>query len=158
GLSLTLSMDWHCAQWTRTKVRPRCAGGDWARTGLLTNERNAASAMLGQRWPSGCVGAILIALCTRWRHGLQRFEIRHEIRDLSWRKLEQRHLRMDTLSQGPLQVLNGIFEMQGPEGRRDRERTFADCFDSMALRAMKASKPQTSPLRRRLCEGGFACT
>ena len=92
--------------------------------------------MIGQRWPAGCVGAILVALCMRWRHGLERFEIRHEIRDLSWRKLEQWHLRMDSLSQGPLQVLNGIFEMQYAERGRDGERTFADCFDGMALRAM----------------------
>jgi len=49
GLSLTLSMAWHCAQWTRTKVRPRCAAGDWARTGLLETERKAPSAMIGQR-------------------------------------------------------------------------------------------------------------
>jgi hypothetical protein len=28
GLSLTLSMAWHCAQCTRTNVRPRCAAGD----------------------------------------------------------------------------------------------------------------------------------
>jgi hypothetical protein len=45
GLSLTLSMAWHCAQWTRTKVRPRCADGDWAKTGLLETERKAPSAM-----------------------------------------------------------------------------------------------------------------
>src|SRR6516225_4339452 len=32
------SIAWHCAQWTRTKVRPRCAAGDWARTGQLANE------------------------------------------------------------------------------------------------------------------------
>src|SRR5215467_8434231 len=46
GLSLTLSMAWHCAQWTRTKVRPRCAAGDWARTGLLAIERNAPTAIV----------------------------------------------------------------------------------------------------------------
>jgi hypothetical protein len=28
GLSLTLSMEWHCAQFTRTNVSPRCADGD----------------------------------------------------------------------------------------------------------------------------------
>jgi hypothetical protein len=28
ALSLTLSMEWHCAQFTRTNVRPRCADGD----------------------------------------------------------------------------------------------------------------------------------
>src|SRR5262249_50907337 len=88
--------------------------------------------MIGQRWPVGCVGAILFALCTRWRHGLERFEVRHESRDLSLRKLEHWHLRMDSLSQGPLQVLNGILEMQCAERRRDGERTFADCFDGTA--------------------------
>jgi hypothetical protein len=92
------------------------------------------------------------------RRELERLEICHEIGDLSLRELEQWHLRVDSFSQGPLQVLNWIFEMQSPEGGRGRERTFADCLDGMTLRAMQESKPQTSPLRRRLCQRGLTYT
>src|SRR5262249_42298835 len=60
GLSLTLSMEWHCAQWVRTNVRPRCAAGDWARTGLLADARNAPTAIIIQRCLAGYVGATLV--------------------------------------------------------------------------------------------------
>src|SRR6266540_577496 len=50
-------MAWHCAQCTRTNVRPRCAAGDWARTGLLVNERKAPSAMNKHRCPTGYIDA-----------------------------------------------------------------------------------------------------
>jgi hypothetical protein len=135
GLSLTLSMAWHCAQSTRTKVRPslRCRRLGQDRT---AGQDKAPSAINSQRCPAGYVGTILLILRARWRRGLKRLEIRHKIRDLSRRKLEHRHFRMDAFSQGPLQVLNGIFEMQGTEWRRVLERTFAKSLDGMALRAM----------------------
>jgi hypothetical protein len=43
GLSVTLSMAWHCAQCTRTKVRPRCAAGDCARADSPAHNKIAAS-------------------------------------------------------------------------------------------------------------------
>jgi hypothetical protein len=48
GLSLTLSMEWHCAQFARTKVKPRCTPGDCcARAGWLEHNAVAPSAMIG---------------------------------------------------------------------------------------------------------------
>src|SRR5215831_651516 len=53
-------MEWHCAQWVRTNVRPRCAADDWARTGLLADARKAPTAIIIQRCLAGYVGATLV--------------------------------------------------------------------------------------------------
>jgi hypothetical protein len=71
--------------------------------------------------------------------GLECLQICHDIRDLIGLEPELRHRRMvgnNAFGQAPAQAFEREFEMQCAERGRDGERTFADCFDGMALRAM----------------------
>ena len=71
--------------------------------------------------------------------GLECLQICNDIRDLIGIEPELRHRRMvgnNAFGQAPAQALDREFEMQCAERGRDGERTVADGFDGMALRAI----------------------
>ena len=71
--------------------------------------------------------------------GLECLQICHGIRDLIRIEPELRHRRMigdNAFGQAAAQALGREFEMQRAERGRDGERTVADGFDGMALRAI----------------------
>jgi hypothetical protein len=65
---------------------------------------------------------------------------------------------MAALRQGPLQVGNGILEMQGMKWGSVSQRALAVSLYAVASSAMQANKSQPSPFRGLLRKNGFAWT
>src|SRR5262245_46744938 len=127
GLSPTLPMAWHCAQCTRTNVRPRCAPGDVCACADAPAVRTAAPSSTIIR--KGRVTYLVFisgnSSCVVAGHGWSTFqhpEIRHDILDLMRMEPKQRHHRVDPRQQGPLQVRDRILETQRTERRCVRAR------------------------------------
>jgi hypothetical protein len=88
----------------------------------------------------------------------ERLEIGHDVLNFPWREPKQRHAGMNALRQGPLQVGNGILEMQGTKGGNASKRALAVLLYAVASSAMQANKSQPSSFRGLLCKNGFART
>jgi hypothetical protein len=97
------------------------AGGSISRLSKLSSSAHSVSASHGLRHPQDLDLVF------------KRLEIRHDIHDLTRRKLKSRHCRMDSLKQRSLHVCNWISETQCAKWGSIGNRALTNFADGMTL-------------------------